>query len=67
MFRTTKPIKRGSEVANGRPEQHGAFLHDADGKSRIVEPSHAGEPPRIVVGFQVDPFERETAALKEIS
>ncbi len=67
MFRTTKPIKRGSEVANGRPEQHGALLHDADGKPRIIEPGHTGEPSCIVVGFQVDPFERETATLQKIS
>src|SRR5205807_8184599 len=67
IFRTTKPIKRGSEVANGRPEQYGALLHDADGKPRIIEPGHTGEPSCIVVGFQVDPFERETATLQKIS
>src|SRR5580658_5021587 len=55
VFRATKPIKRGSEVANGRPEQHGTFLHDADGNPRIIEPGHTGESPCVVVGFQVDP------------
>src|ERR1700746_4034531 len=29
MFRTTKPIKGGSEGANSRPEKHGALLQDA--------------------------------------
>jgi hypothetical protein len=66
-FGTTKPIECGTEIPNGRPKQDGASLQDADGKAWIAKSGQTGESPRIVFGFQVDPFEREPTTLQEIA